>query len=74
MFTCYLIPQEIKELIIKYNHHKEKVTLATPINLQAGREYIVTLAISKDLVIEVETSEGQDKWYTVTNTNDLTTN
>ena len=74
MFTCYLIPQEIKELIIKYNYHKEKVTLATPINLQAGHEYIVTLAISKDLVIEVETSEGQDKWYTVTNTNDLTTN
>ena len=72
MFTCYLIPQEIKELIIKYNYHKEKVTLATPINLQAGHEYIVTLAISKDLVIEVETSEGQDKWYTVTNSNDLT--
>ncbi len=72
--TCYLIPQQITELTIIYNYHKEKYTLPAPIDLLAGRQHTITISIGKDYVIEVETSEGEDKWYNVNNENDLTTN
>lgn len=76
---CYLIPQKISAFNVIYNYHTENVISAgtTPLlDLQPGYKYVVTLVISRDKVIRVETSseapDGSKKeWITITNVNDI---
>lgn len=76
--TCYLIPQDIWKFSIKWNYHKESVIKDSSaeaegvFKLVAGGSHTLKIHITKDNVIEVETSEGKDQWYTVRNENDLT--
>lgn len=70
--TCYIIPKDITEFAIVYNYHKEKVDLSSaPIKLTPGTQYTITIVISKDKVIRIETSDGKKEWYTIINENTI---
>jgi len=74
--TCYLIPQEIKTFSVVWNYHKE-ARVEGFLDLMAGKAYTVTINVSRDHVIRVEsefqTSSGtiKNSWKTVTNTNNI---
>ena len=72
--VSYLIPQAISSFALVYNYHKELVNLPEGdyIELESGAEYTVTLVVSGNKVIRLETSDGTKQWNTVIDNNDLT--
>lgn len=70
--SFFAIPQTIEKFAVVWNYHKEMITLDTPLKLESGNRYTVTLSISANKVVGVQTNtSGGQQWDTVENNNNL---
>lgn len=76
--TSYLIPQVIEKFSVIWNYHKEakySSEVSGVLVLEAGKSYTIKLDIQKDHVIrvvtEVEGGTEVQKWFTITNENEI---
>ena len=67
----YALPQTVEEFAFIWNYHKELITLSQPLELTSGNRYTITLTVTKDKVIGIQTSDGVRQWDTVINDNIL---
>lgn len=69
--SFYLIPQKIDKFAVVYNYHKEAVSLETPLEFIAGKRHTITVTISKDKVVRIDTDGGEKVWDAAENTNEI---